>query len=270
MNYKLEGDGSTVVLIHGLFGNLANLAVLARELRQHYQVLSLDLRNHGLSFHHPDHNYQIMANDVITLLDHLNITQASLIGHSMGGKVAMKIAEIIPQRIEKLLVLDIAPVRYPPGAHDAIFAGLNRVVTLKPTDRTTATAILAQYIEQDNICQFLAKSLYKTESIHKTKIEDGLSQKGTAPLPPLQWRFNLNALERHYLDILDWSPIAPNPTPTLFIKGSLSDYLVTTYQSAIKQQFPNAKGHIIHHAGHWLHAEKPIEVLRAISRFLIS
>ncbi|MEF1291287.1 alpha/beta fold hydrolase, partial [Vibrio sp. M260118] len=124
LNYKLEGEGHTIVLIHGLFGNLDNLGLLARDLKQDHQVLSIDLRNHGLSFQSHQHNYALMAQDVYQLLQHLNLNRYTVVGHSMGGKVAMKLAELAPDQVDKLLVLDMAPVKYTQSRHDNVFNGL--------------------------------------------------------------------------------------------------------------------------------------------------
>lgn len=112
LNYKLEGEGHTVVLIHGLFGNLDNLGLLARDLKTDHQVLSIDLRNHGQSFHSQQHDYSSMAQDVANLLEYLAVDSAIVIGHSMGGKVAMKLTEFAPNKMNKLIVLDMAPVSY--------------------------------------------------------------------------------------------------------------------------------------------------------------
>ncbi len=249
LNYKLQGAGHTIVLIHGLFGNLDNLGLLARDLVNDYQVLSIDLRNHGLSFHSATHDYQSMAQDVIALLEHLSLDRYTLIGHSMGGKVAMKIASLATSKVEKLVVLDMAPVHYQVRRHDNVFAGLHAVEQQKPTSRKQALDVLAQHIELEGVRQFLSKSLYK----------DG---------DHLAWRFNVTSLFDNYANILAWESVEPTAIATLFVKGADSDYLQAEHQSQIQAQFPNAKAHVIANTGHWLHAEKPAEVLRVIRRFL--
>ncbi|OIQ25933.1 alpha/beta fold hydrolase [uncultured Vibrio sp.] len=249
LNYKLEGTGQTLVLIHGLFGNLDNLGVLARDLSQDHQVLSIDLRNHGLSFHSNTHDYQSMAEDVIHLLHHLNLSNVTLIGHSMGGKVAMKAAETIQDDITKLIVLDMAPVEYKVHRHENVLNGLQAVIDAKPKSRRDALEALALHIEIDGVRQFLAKSLYRDEDI-------------------MNWRFNVDSLVENYWEILGWKTLEPVNTPTLFVKGAESDYLLAEHQSLIQQQFPNAKAHIIANTGHWLHAEKPKEVLRVMRNYL--
>ena len=249
LNYKLEGDGETIVLIHGLFGNLDNLGLLARELKSHYQVISIDLRNHGLSFHSAQHNYALMAQDVADLLQHLSITSATIIGHSMGGKVAMKMTQQPHHTIQSLIVLDMAPVSYTTRRHDAVFAGLQAVQAQRPSSRNQALDILAMHIKDEGVRQFLSKSLIKEKDV-------------------FSWRFNVQALLDNYHFIIGWEPITPTAIPTLFIKGGDSDYLVAEYQTEIQAQFSQAKAHIIANTGHWLHAEKPNEVLRVINKFL--
>ncbi|MDP4490942.1 alpha/beta fold hydrolase [Vibrio sp. AH4] len=251
LNYKLEGNGQTVVLIHGLFGSLDNLGLLARDLKNDHQVLSLDLRNHGLSFHCDEHNYALMAQDVNQLLEHLNLNSVIVIGHSMGGKVAMKLADIAAPKIRQLVVLDMSPVAYTQRRHDNVFAGLDAVLAQKPTSRSEVMSILAQHIEMEGVRQFLGKSLMSDQNV-------------------MTWRFNVAALKTHYAEILGWDIIAKCRIPTLFIKGADSDYLTTQHQPMVQSQFSQAKAHVIANTGHWLHAEKPAEVLRVIRKFIDS
>lgn len=249
LNYKLEGEGHTIVLIHGLFGNLDNLGLLARDLKHDYQVLSIDLRNHGQSLHSSEHTYAAQAQDIADLLKALSIERFTLIGHSMGGKVAMKLTELLENQVERLIVLDMAPVEYTQQRHTNVFAGLKAVEAEKPSDRKQAMKILAKHIEIDGVRQFLSKSLYKNEE-------------------HLTWRFNVSHLWDNYSHIMGWQPINTVSTPTLFIKGADSDYLLPEHQAQIQAQFQQAKAHVIANTGHWLHAEKPAEVLRTIRKFI--
>ena len=249
LNYKLEGEGHTIVLIHGLFGNLDNLGLLARNLKLDHQVVSVDLRNHGQSFHSTQHTYQTQAEDVKALLLHLKIERFTLVGHSMGGKVAIKVAELLEPMVEKLIVLDMAPVHYSQNRHSNVFSGLKTVETAKPSNRKEALSLLAQHIELEGVRQFLSKSLYKHDDY-------------------LAWRFNVQNLWDNYQNILGWETIQTIKTPTLFVKGANSDYLLAEHQPQIQAQFSQAKAHIIANTGHWLHAEKPDEVLRTIRKFI--
>lgn len=248
LNYKREGQGTPVVLIHGLFGDLNNLGVLARELKQDHEVISVDLRNHGRSFHSDDHDYALMASDIITLLKELKVERPIIIGHSMGGKVAMKLCDF-DYPIEKLVVMDMSPVKYTTRRHDNVLAGLNAVSQQTPKTRADAMAAMSEHIEIDGVRQFLGKSLYNAGE-------------------HMGWRFNLEGLENNYWNILDWQPISKTDTPVLFLKGADSDYLQADHQAQIQQQFAQVKVHIVAKTGHWLHAEKPNEVLRAIRKFI--
>jgi len=123
------------VLIHGLFGSLDNLGLLARPLSEQYRVISVDLRNHGASFHSGEMSYPQQGADVIALLDQLGLEQVALVGHSMGGKVAMQVAKQAPARVDRLVVADIAPVAYPHARHQNVFAGLNATLERLPQSR---------------------------------------------------------------------------------------------------------------------------------------
>ncbi len=249
LHHTIQGHGPYIVLIHGLFGSLSNLGLLARDLVEDHTVISVDLRNHGLSFHSETMNYTAMAEDLNQLLDALNISSTVVIGHSMGGKAAMSLAGIAPDKISQLIVLDMAPVAYTQRRHDNVFAGLRSVIEQKPATRKDALACLAQHVEIEGVRQFLAKSLAS---------KDGY----------MQWLFNVDDIIANYHNIQDWQSIAPYHGETLFLKGAESDYLMASHQAEIIQQFPNSKAHIIANTGHWLHAEKPQEVLRSIRRFL--
>ncbi|NLS11586.1 alpha/beta fold hydrolase [Vibrio sp. SM6] len=251
LNHTIQGTGQPLILIHGLFGSLANLGLLARDFSKDYQVISVDLRNHGLSFHHNEHSYQALAEDLLTLFEHLNINHAIVIGHSMGGKVAMKLAEIAASRISKLVILDMAPVDYQEHRHESVFRALNAIESHPPTSRSDALQKMAEFIELDGVRQFLGKSLYRHPQTERW-----------------QWRFNVTHLSENYANIIGWQPIKTSAIPTLFIKGGDSDYLLPEHQPAIQAQFSNAKAHVISHTGHWLHAEKPELVIRAIRKFL--
>ncbi|WP_304635200.1 MULTISPECIES: alpha/beta fold hydrolase [Pseudoalteromonas] len=252
LNYQQSGQGSHVVLIHGLFGSLENLNVIAKALSENYTVTNIDLRNHGKSFHSDSMNYTVMAADVLELLNHLNINKAHIVGHSMGGKVAMQLALSYPERVEKLVVMDISPVANKPR-HSAIFKGLNDVANSAVTDRKAADEILAKQIPELGVRQFLLKSFAKNEQ------------------GQYQWRFNLAVLDQQYENIL--AQLDENDSclcDTLFIKGNDSDYILAEHRPVIMALFPNSKAKIIHGAGHWLHAQKPFAVNKAISDFLAS
>jgi len=249
LHYQIQGQGQTVVLIHGLFGSADNLGLLARTLKEHYQVISLDLRNHGRSPHSEHFTYSDMAQDVVELLNQLDIQNFSVVGHSMGGKVAMALTELAAERIEHLIVLDMAPVAYQVHRHQNVFAGLKAVDEQRITSRKEAEQYLSQHVLEPGVRQFLLKSLHKAQE-------------------SFQWRFNVDALINNYSTIMGWSAISPFHGRTLFIKGQDSEYILAEHREHIANQFPNAKAHMVANTGHWLHAEKPDTVNRIVLGFL--
>lgn len=249
LNTRLQSDQSAnsdlpLVLIHGLFGSLDNLGGLARELKKSRRVIQLDVRNHGLSPRAPEMDYSLMAQDVLETLDDLDIDRFDVIGHSMGGKIAMALTAQAPARVAGLVAIDIAPVAYPTRHHDAIFAALQAVSEANISSRSDAAALMRQSLAEEGVIQFLLKSFH-----------DG------------KWRFNVPVLWQCYDQIIGWQPQAPWPHPALFIRGELSQYLADEYREALLVQFPQARAHIVAAAGHWVHAEKPEAVLRAIRRY---
>ena len=250
LNYKQIGQGPDVVLIHGLFGSLENLNVIAKPLSEHFCVTNVDLRNHGLSPHSDEMDYLAMANDIVELMAKLKIQKAHLVGHSMGGKVAMQVALTHSELVNKLVVLDIAPVSYP-ARHTQIIEALNAVKNADISDRKQANLVMQPYIEELGVRQFLLKSLYKNDA------------------GKFVWRFNLSVLDNKYSTITD--NINANNSclcETLFIKGNDSDYILAEHREAINSLFKNVSAKIIHGAGHWLHAQKPQAVNKAINDFL--
>lgn len=237
----------TLVFIHGLFGDMNNLGVIARAFVEEYPVLRVDLRNHGQSFHTDEMNYDLMAKDLLNLLAHLQLTNVVLIGHSMGGKTAMTAAAMKPEIVEKLIVIDIAPVDYQHNWHDSVFQGLFAVKQAKSASRQEAKIVMAPYIDSEAIQQFMLKSFDANSAEF--------------------FRFNLTALWQNYRRIMDWSKVYFD-RPTLFIRGGLSDYIQTENTSLILSQFPQATSFTINGCGHWVHAEKPDAVIRAIQRFI--
>ncbi|MDM1247235.1 alpha/beta fold hydrolase [Acinetobacter sp. R933-2] len=235
-----------LVLIHGLFGSLSNLGGIARALYATHAVLQIDVRNHGQSPHSSEMNYQVMAQDILETLDHLNIQQFSVIGHSMGGKVAMKLTELAAERLEQLLILDIAPFAYQENHHDQIFKALFAVKNAAIQSRKEATEIMREFLKEEMVIQFLLKSFNKG-----------------------QWLFNVDALYAHYQDILSWVDIPQWSKPTLFVRGENSPYIgKALYVNAIEAQFSHAQLETVANAGHWLHAEQPEKVLNFIQAYL--
>lgn len=254
LNYQQLGEGKHILLIHGLFGSLENLNMVAKNLSQHYCVTSIDVRNHGNSFHQQGMDYQALAQDVINLLDDLSIEYCHILGHSMGGKIAMKIALLCPERINKLIIADIAPVKYP-AHHLSIIEGLQAIDLTQVHKRKDADIQLAKYIDDNGIRQFLLRNI-------------ALNEQGV-----FQFKCNLHHIEQGYQQIMQSVSCQTDLTfdgDTLFIKGANSDYILPEHQNVITAIFPNAKAKIIQGAGHWLHAEKTVAFNKIVLDFLKS
>ncbi|WP_310606386.1 alpha/beta fold hydrolase, partial [Buttiauxella brennerae] len=177
-------SNSPIVLIHGLFGSLDNLGVLARDLGQNHTLLQIDLRNHGLSPRSTEMNYPAMAQDVVDTLDEYGFEKAIIIGHSMGGKVAMALTAIAPERIDKLVLIDIAPVDYQVRRHDEIFTAINAVSAACVKTRQQAATVMREHLNEEGVIQFLLKSF-----------ADG------------EWKFNVPVLWEQYENIVGWQNI---------------------------------------------------------------
>lgn len=237
LNYQQQGSGENIVLIHGLLGSLENLNMVAKGLKEHYCVTSVDARNHGNSFHKNSMHYPELAQDIINLLDHLNIEQTTLLGHSMGGKIAMQVALEFPKRITQLIVADIAPVQYP-AHHQKILEGLKAIDLNTITSRKDADTQLTPYVKEVGVRQFLLRNL-------------------TADEDRWQFKCNLDNIINCYPQIMaGYQGQAQFSGPTLFIKGGDSNYILPEHKAIIMALFPDSKAKIIQGAGHWLHAEK--------------
>lgn len=234
-----------VILIHGLFGTLDNLGVLARDLIRDHTVIQVDMRNHGQSPRSDVMTYPAMAQDLLDTLDELDISRAIFIGHSMGGKAAMAVTQLAPERVDRLIAIDIAPVDYAVRRHDDIFAAIHAVSKAGAITRQDAAAIMRQTLREEGVIQFLLKSFVAGE-----------------------WRFNVPVLWEQYRHIVGWETISPWCHPALFIRGGESVYVQEQYRETLLAQFPQASAWVVAGAGHWVHAEKPEAVLRAIRRFL--
>ncbi|EKW1654271.1 esterase [Citrobacter freundii] len=238
-------NNSPIVLVHGLFGSLDNLGILARDLVTDYDIIQVDMRNHGLSPRSPEMNYPAMAQDLLDTLDDRQIEKAIFIGHSMGGKAVMALTALAPERVERLVAIDIAPVNYHVRRHDEIFAAINAVTDAQASSRQQAASVMRQHLQEEGVIQFLLKSFV-----------DG------------EWRFNVPVLWDQYPHIVGWETIHAWEHPALFIPGGNSPYVTEAYREQLLAQFPQARAHVIAGAGHWVHAEKPEAVLRAIRRYL--
>lgn len=248
---KIEGEGKPFIIMHGFLGMSDNWKTLATQFAaEGFQVHMLDLRNHGRSFHSDEFNYQVMVRDVYDYCVANNLDVVDMLGHSMGGKVAMFFAMAHPEKIDRLIVADIGPKYYRPH-HQDILAGLNAVDFSKKPDRSEVENILKEYVEDFGTRQFLMKSLYW--------LEPG----------QLAFRFNLPVFNKEIEKIgqaLDEGAIFEKPT--LFLKGENSSYIKGEDELNIKYHFPKAQIEVVSNAGHWLHAENPKDFYQKTIRFL--
>ncbi|MCC3155727.1 alpha/beta fold hydrolase [Hymenobacter sp. 15J16-1T3B] len=255
LNFREQGQGRPLVILHGLFGTLDNWQTLARQWAEHFRVILVDLRNHGRSPHAPEHTYAVMAEDLRGLFDQLQLpADTTLMGHSMGGKVAMRFALDHPARLGKLIVVDIAP-RFSDMEHqDDIVEGLNAVDFSTIQDRQQADAALARHIHSVGVRQFLLKNLYRRED------------------NTFAWRINLPVLTAGLAAVGEEITAAePFLKPALFIRGGKSDYVTTEDKlHGIPALFPNSQVETIVDAGHWVHAEKPQEMFELVTAFVNS
>ncbi|MEM6297241.1 MAG: alpha/beta fold hydrolase, partial [Bacteroidota bacterium] len=206
-------------------------------------------RNHGRSPHADTHSYEAMAGDLLEFIETHNLRDVNLLGHSMGGKTVMEFAAEHADLIEKLIVVDIAPVQYKIH-HDQIFEGLQNVKLDQTKSRGQADKQLAEYVSEADVRMFLLKNLYRT------------------PEKSFAWRMNLDVLEENLSTIS--VPISSNeaiPMETLFIRGSRSNYVLDESLPKIEALFPNYQLETLE-AGHWVHAEKPEEIFTLVNQFV--
>lgn len=251
LHSTILGKGEPLLILHGFLGMSDNWKTLGKKYAESgFEVHLIDQRNHGRSFHSETFNYETLAEDVKNYMLHHNIESANLIGHSMGGKTVMQLAVTIPNKVLRLVVADIAPKYYPPH-HQAIINALTQLDFSVLKSRGDADKELAFYLNDFGIRQFLLKNLYWKE-------------KGMLAL-----RVNLEVLQHKMEEIGE--PIGGTDLyegPTLFLKGSRSEYVQENDTPHIKQHFPNVTIKTIENAGHWLHAENPEQFFETSLEFL--
>jgi pimeloyl-ACP methyl ester carboxylesterase len=251
LNAKTFGDGPALVILHGLFGMLDNWQTLARKWAKTHHVVLLDLRNHGRSFHTDEMNYAVMAEDVAATLEDMGIDECELLGHSMGGKVAMQTALTYPELVKKLVVVDIVPRRYHPG-HNAVFAALSTLDPATITDRKAAAEKMSVHLADPGVQLFLLKNLARN------------------PAGGFRWRMNLPAISASYDQLI--GPVGQlgdeYDGPALFIRGANSGYVQDEDLELIQILFPKATLETVAKAGHWVHAEQPEALLAVVDSFL--
>ena len=249
LNFKKIGKGKPLLILHGLFGSSDNWGSLGKKFAENNLVYLVDLRNHGRSPHSKEMSYDLMADDLLELIQDENINSPIILGHSMGGKAALLFAEKYPKYLEKLIVADIGIKAYPMH-HDEILKGLNSVKLHEISSRNQAQQSIQSHIENLGIQQFLLKNLYWIE-------------KGK-----LAWRMNLKVIEKNIGEILVKIKVQKNSVSTLFVRGEMSNYILEDDFQNILESFPNGAIKTIPKVGHWLHAENPTEFYKIVREFI--
>jgi len=240
LHSKIIGKGNPLLILHGLLGMGDNWISLARKYANHgFEVHLIDQRNHGKSFHDEEMNYEIMSEDLDRYIRHHHLNNISLMGHSMGGKTAMFYAVNHPNEVERLIIVDIAPKKYPPH-HHFIFEAIKKIDLQKYSKRKEIEKELEKYIESTAIRNFILKNLKRSENKN------------------FEWKMNLPVLEASLNELGDaLPPYTIYSKPSLFIKGEKSPYILKNDFTLIKAHFPQSEMSVINKSGHWVHAEQP-------------
>lgn len=250
LHYRKIGEGKPLVILHGVFGSGDNWLTVSKAFADAHTVYLIDQRNHGQSAWSSEFNYEVMAQDVAEFARAENIIPFTLMGHSMGGKVAMRFAQLYPDQLEKLIVVDIAPRAYKPH-HQSIIEGFRAVDLHTIQSRQEADRAMSRYVEAPDVRQFLLKNLYRDAEGR------------------FSWRLNLEAIVENIHEIGAALPAGPPiQVPTLFIAGTRSNYILPADEEEIHQRFTNVEIIKIANAGHWLHAEQPLAFAEAVNNFL--
>lgn len=247
LNYMTFGDEKSppVMIVHGLYGSGKNWGVIAKRLSDQFFVITVDLRNHGDSPWLDTHNYHVMADDLVEVINSLNI-KPNVIGHSMGGKAAMVLALKRPKLVRNLIIADIAPVKYEHDQSQFIEA-MQKVDLSKVEKRSDATLALSKFVEDKSLQNFFTQSL---------------------DIKAKRWKLNLKVLRSEMSEILSFPKIESEFSGhSLFLKGENSDYIKPEHRKLIKSLFTKARFATFKEAGHWLHAEKPREFESAARLF---
>lgn len=249
LHYREFGQGQPLIIIHGLFGMLDNWLSFAKRLAVDYKVYIPDMRNHGRSFHSEEHTYDAMAKDLHRFYTTHSLDHIVLIGHSMGGKVAMQFAQMYPECMDKLLVVDVAPAasRF---RNEAVIKALESLRIHELSSRDEADEALKHHIPSGIIRQWLLKNLYRTGPTS------------------FAWRFNLDVLLASIGNMEKATDKAVFYGPTLFVKGAASDHISASDTAMINRLFPSNELVTIADARHWVHYDQPEMLMQVVEGFL--
>ncbi len=248
LHYQRLGQGQPLILLHGLFGSADNWGTVANHFATCYQVISVDLRNHGRSPHHDEQNYSVMAEDLLKLCDALALDSTQLLGHSMGGKVAMQFAAHYPERVDKLIIVDMA-IRSYADVQTYLIDAMMAVDLSVMRNRRDVDLALSSTINNPRVRQFLLMNLVNHNG-------------------HLAWRIHLSALKANYPAIRQAVCASTQfDKPSLFIRGEHSDYVRDEDVEQIKTRFTQAE-FVSLPTGHWVHAEQPQAFIETVAEFL--
>jgi pimeloyl-ACP methyl ester carboxylesterase len=251
INFKIIGQGQPIIILHGLFGMLDNWLNIAKKLESSgFMPILIDQRDHGRSDRTDDFNYRLLANDLAVFMEENWIHDAILLGHSMGGKTVLQYMADHDSGISKSIIVDIGLKKYK-GGHQEIFDALFAVDLENAISRMDVENVLSGYLKELGTVQFLMKNLTRKRS------------------GGFEWKMNLDLLFKNYQHILDGIHFDhPIETPTLFIRGDQSDYILDEDWPEILENIPNAKLKSIKNAGHWVHADQPDELFKLIIDYI--
>ena len=250
--FRKYGHGHPLIILHGLFGQSDNWNTIGKHFSENgFEVYLVDQRNHGLSPHSEEWNYAATSNDILEITNDNRLENIILLGHSMGGKSAMHFAIHNSEKISKLVVVDIAPKKYPAN-NDGVLDGLLSVDFEKIKSRKEVDEILSKHISDFGTKQFLLKNLFWEQE------------------KKLGWRFNLDVLAKNRNLVGDSFDVENKfcDKPVLFLRGEKSKYILDSDILEIKKLFPNAQLKTIEGAGHWIHIDKPKEFFQEVMNFI--
>lgn len=251
LHSTISGSGQPLLILHGYFGMSDNWKSLGAKFSENFEVHLIDQRNHGRSFHSDEFDYELLVEDLYNYIQHHKLKNIILLGHSMGGKVAMLFAVTYSELVDKLIVADISPKFYTPH-HEDILAALNMVNFSLHNTRKKVEDVLRIYIKDEGTLQFLLKNVY-----WKSKNE-------------LAFRFNLQSLIEQNSEVGEALPSFTHfEGKTIFLKGEKSNYITEDDYALIAAHFPNSKIVTVKNAGHWLHAENPEQFYEEAINFLL-
>lgn len=267
LHYKKMGAGSPLIILHGLYGMSDNWLSIAKALQDTFEIWLIDQRNHGQSPHSPEHDYPAMRDDLLLFMDRQQIERAIIMGHSMGGKTACFFAAAHPERVSKLIVVDISPRSYldkdslqqHENTHRPMIEAMQAIDFSVVESRTDIDRQLAKHITDKRIRQFLLKNIRRGKD------------------NCLCWQFNLSAIANNLKAILDGLDPAYfdgkhliSNFPALFIRGELSNYITDKDENLIEQLFEFVEVATVFEAGHWLHAEQPDYFINTVKNWILS